>query len=132
VAIVFVHATGTKKKPSYTTAGHFYRLEQGQTSLHCSFGTWGTLSEVREHINMAHYMIVHHDNVPTDDTRSGQKLITKLGHLPYYPDWALCYFWLFPKLQTILMDPRLSLADLQQPFCRWLPAMFLVVVTAIH
>jgi len=56
------------KKPSYTTAGQFYRLEQGQTSLHCSFGILGRLSEVREHINMAYYLILHHGNVPTDNT----------------------------------------------------------------
>jgi hypothetical protein len=55
-------------KPSYTPAGHFYRLELGQTSLHFSFGILGRLSEVREHINMACYLTLYRYNVPPDDT----------------------------------------------------------------
>jgi hypothetical protein len=47
---------------------------------------------------------LHLDNAPThpaddDFDRLG---ITRLSHLPYRPDLAQCYFWLFRKLTTKL------------------------------
>jgi hypothetical protein len=57
--------------------------------------------------------ILHHDNALARDALAvrefwAKKLIMTLDHPPYFPDLALCDFWLFPKLKTALKDHRFS------------------------
>jgi hypothetical protein len=44
-----------------------------------------------------------------------KKSITKMGHSPYSPDLAPCYFWLFAKLKNALKGQRFAdIPDIQR------------------
>jgi transposase len=63
--------------------------------------------------------ILHHNNALAHDALAvreflAKKLIMKLDHPPYSPDFAPYDFWLFPKLKTALKGHRFSdIADIQ-------------------
>jgi hypothetical protein len=54
---------------------------------------------------------LHHDNVPAHSTALVQAFLAKhhinqVGQPPYSPDLALCDFWFFPKLNSLLKVRR--------------------------
>jgi histone-lysine N-methyltransferase SETMAR len=96
---------------------YFEFLEQGQTvNQHCYLEILARLHEAVRRRRPELYpdaWILHHDNAPAYDALAVQvflakKSILKLDHPPYSPDLALCYFWLFPKLETALKGNRFS------------------------
>ena len=62
---------------------------------------------VRVRREIANMWFLHHDNAPSHTSFAvreflAQHNITMLPHPPYSPDFALCDFFLFPKLKTHL------------------------------
>jgi histone-lysine N-methyltransferase SETMAR len=99
---------------------HFEFLEPGQTvNQHCY------LARLREAVCQRRpelwpdAWILYHDGALAHDALSvreflAKKLVMKLDHPPYSPDFTPCDFWLFPKLKTALKGHRFSnIADIQ-------------------
>jgi hypothetical protein len=63
--------------------------------------------------------ILHHGNAPAHDALRfreflAKNAITKMDHLPYWPDLAPCDFWFFPKLKYSLKGQRfVDLSDIK-------------------
>jgi len=60
--------------------------------------------------------ILHHNNAPAHNVLSVKRYLAKnnipvMEHLPYFPDLALCDFFLFPKIKPALKGTRFESMD---------------------
>ena len=100
---------------------HFEFLPQGQTVNQTVYKGifWCLIRSVhykQQNLWEAHAWALHHNNTPAHTALSIHQFLTErniatLKHLPYSLDVALCDFFLFPKIKSVLKETHFSDID---------------------
>ena len=100
---------------------HFEFLPQGQIVNQTVYKGifWRLIISVhykRQKLWEAHAWALHHNNTPAHTALSIHQFLTErniatLEHLPYSLDVALCDFFLFPKIKSVLKETHFSDID---------------------